>query len=268
MFILDFALGRVNIKRDLHNIVSAWRRWFLLRADTCMRLLEQVLGSSFKTWHASRKISSRKTQIIGYDIRESEESELEEKLLRDISQTIQRRLETNKLNLNLRSLQPVFSLQFEVHFRLMNGWGNYVCCWMVKDVSETFLHELSRICNVQILSLKQIDLLKSSIWNISFEKIIKFSGLYEIPQVWWETQHFRVVVLGSDHIHHVVEDISYLLHLYLGLVASIRSLLLTLETTRGISTGRLLLLQRYQLIHSILEIVLYLLELCLLLLVL
>ena len=73
-----------------------------MRADTCVRLLQQVLGSCLEIWSTCRKISSRETQIIGYDVWESEESELEVKLLWDIVQAIERRLVTNKLNLNLR----------------------------------------------------------------------------------------------------------------------------------------------------------------------
>lgn len=69
-----------------------------------MRLLEQVLGTSLEVWHATREISSCEAQVVGYNLRKSEESELEEELLWDIIQAIEWRLETDKLNLNLGCL--------------------------------------------------------------------------------------------------------------------------------------------------------------------
>jgi hypothetical protein len=103
MFILNFALGGINVKFNLHSIVTG-RTWtFLHRALSRVRLLEQVLGYWLKILLATRNVSSRKTHIIGYYFWESEKSELEEKLWRDIL-GLQWRLITDKLNANLRGL--------------------------------------------------------------------------------------------------------------------------------------------------------------------
>ena len=138
---------------------------------------------------------------------------------------------------------------------------------MVKDVAEALFHELSRVCDVQILGLEQIDFLESSIWNVSLEEIVEVSGLYEISQIGRKTQNFLVIILGSDHLHHVVEDVSNLLHLDLGLVPSVGSrLVLTLETASRILISPGVLLHRQELIPGSREFFLDHLELRVLLL--